>query len=240
MAQRLRQARKLAVLTGAGVSRESGIPTFRDAQTGLWASYDPARLATPQGFLADPPLVWRWYDMRRAIVLDAQPNPGHLALSEMEEMIPSVVIITQNIDGLHARAGSRDIIELHGNIARYKCFENEHPQADVQPGLGEPPRCSCGSLLRPDVVWFGENLPPAALERAFSEIRSAQVALVVGTSGLVQPAASLPFIARHHGAYLVEVNPEETATTIIADCFLQGRSGEILPRIVEAMRDLKV
>jgi NAD-dependent deacetylase len=238
--ERLRSAQKVVALTGAGVSKESGIPTFRDAQTGLWKDYDPERLATPEGFLADPPLVWQWYDMRREKIADVQPNPGHYALAELEKMIPVVVIVTQNIDGLHAKAGSRDIIELHGNITRHICFDNRHQQEKVPLKLKQPPCCRCGSLIRPDVVWFGEALPPDSLEKAFAEVRSADFIFVVGTSGLVQPAASLPYIGKQAGAYIVEVNPEETPITDIADCFLQGPSGRILSNLIEQLRAIAV
>ncbi len=232
---KLRSSKKVVVLSGAGISKESGIPTFRDAQTGMWANYDPQKLATVSGFLSDPPLVWQWYDMRREIVGKTQPNAGHLALVQLESVIPSVVIVTQNIDGLHARAGSSDIIELHGNILRFKCFGTGHLHTDVPYGLKEPPHCQCGSMLRPDVVWFGENLPELALQRAFLETAAADVVLVVGTSGLVQPAASLPFHGKRSGACVVEVNPEETPLTDIADFFLQGPSGEILPQLIQAL-----
>lgn len=234
--EQLLAASKVAVLTGAGVSKESGIPTFRDAQTGLWKDYDPERLATPEGFLADPPLVWQWYDMRREKIAEVEPNAGHHALVELEQMIPSVVVITQNVDGLHAKAGSRDIIELHGNITKNICFDNRHPQQDVPLRLKEPPTCRCGSLIRPAVVWFGEALPPNALERAFAEVRSSDFIFVVGTSGLVQPAASLPYIGKQAGAFVVEVNPEETPITDIADCFLQGPSGRILKDLIADLK----
>ncbi len=237
VARRLKSAGKICVLTGAGISKESGIPTFREAQTGLWANFDAERLATIQGYLADPPLVWQWYDTRRVGIADTQPNAGHYALVELESMIPSVVIITQNIDGLHAKAGSRDIIELHGSILKYRCFDAGHPQSDVAAGLKEPPQCRCGSMLRPDVVWFGEALPQEALERAFQEVGSADVVLVVGTSGLVQPAASLPDHGARNGAFIVEVNPEETPITEIADCLLQGLSGTVLPRLIAEMKE---
>ncbi len=236
VAKLVARAQKVVVLTGAGVSRESGIPTFREAQTGIWANYDPERLATPQGFLADPPLVWRWYDSRRAILAGVQPNPGHCAIAEMEKIVPDVLVVTQNIDGLHAKAGSSDVVELHGNITRFHCFDAEHSADEVPLGLEEPPRCHCGSMLRPSVVWFGEALPPAALHRSTREVQKADVVFVVGTSGLVYPAASIPYIAKDAGAILVEVNPEDTPHTEIADVFLRGPSGEILPRIVDACK----
>src|SRR5215813_6208113 len=202
------KAKMVVVLTGAGVSRESGITTFREAQTGILANYDPERLATPQGFLADPPLVWRWYDSRRAMLSDVKPNPGHYAIAEMEKFVPKVLVVTQNIDGLHAQAGSTDVIELHGNITSFHCFEAGHPAQDVPFGLEEPPLCHCGSKLRPAVVWFGEALPPAAMHRATREVQKADVVFVVGTSGLVYPAASIPYIGKDAGATVIEVNPE--------------------------------
>lgn len=239
VAKLVSRAKMLVFLTGAGVSRESGIPTFREAQTGMWANYDPERLATPQGFLADPPLVWRWYDSRRAILNDVQPNPGHYAIAELERQVPKVLVVTQNIDGLHAKAGSTDVVELHGNITRFHCFAGGHAAGEVALGLQEPPRCHCGSMLRPGVVWFGEALPPAELHRATREVQNADVVFVVGTSGLVYPAASIPYIAKDSGATLVEVNPEDTPITEIADVFLKGPSGEILPRVVAASKSLQ-
>lgn len=235
VAQRLRPANRVVVLTGAGVSKESGIPTFRDALTGLWADFEPEKLATPQGFLADPPLVWQWYDSRRQSVTLAQPNPGHYAIARMEKLVPRLVTITQNVDGLHAKAGSTDVVELHGNILKFKCFNAGHPCESVPANLKEPPLCHCGSVIRPDVVWFGEPLPENALQRAFFAMEQADVVLVVGTSGLVQPAASLPFYAKRGGAYVVEVNPDETPISDIADCFLAGPSGEILPKLLDRL-----
>lgn len=228
---RLSSCRKLVVLTGAGVSRESGIPTFREAQTGLWANCDPERLATPQGFLADPALVWQWYDSRRKMLSTVKPNPGHYALVELEKLVGSFVIVTQNVDGLHALAGSSDVIELHGSMKRFRCFDANHPVDDVPVGLLEPPKCQCGSMLRPDVIWFGEALPEHALKRATEEFQGADIAFVVGTSGLVQPAASLPHLAKHNGAFVVEINPETTPITDIADVFLGGPAGTILHQV---------
>jgi len=238
VAKLVARAQMVVVLTGAGVSRESGIPTFREAQTGVWANYDPERLATPEGFLADPPLVWRWYDSRRAILADVKPNPGHYAIAEMEKIVAKVLVVTQNIDGLHAKAGSTDVIELHGNITEFHCFDAGHAADDVPFGLEAPPLCHCGSMLRPAVVWFGEALPTAAIHRSTREAQKADVVFVVGTSGLVYPAASIPYIAKDAGAALIEVNPEDTPHTDIADVFLRGPSGEILPRIIEACKSL--
>lgn len=232
----LRSAKKISALTGAGVSKESGIPTFREAQTGLWAKYDPEKLATPEGFLKDPRLVWTWYDYRRNLVSQAQPNAGHIALADLQDILP-VTVVTQNVDGLHARAGSRDIIELHGSILKFFCFDNRHPADNVEPGLSEPPACTvCGAMLRPGVVWFGEALPPGALEQASNCMQTSDVVLVIGTSGLVQPAAGLPYLAKRHGAKVIEINPDTTPVTDIADIFLAGPSGIVLPALVAGLR----
>lgn len=233
-------SRHLIVLTGAGVSKESGIPTFRDALEGLWAQYDPQQLATPGAFRRNPKLVWDWYEFRRGLIAQAKPNPGHYAIADLEKRLPQVVVITQNIDNLHYAAGSRDVIELHGNLQRNKCFANcqgdptlvnvEELEWDKEAG---PPRCPhCGAWVRPDVVWFQETLPAPALERAMHLCQTADVALVVGTSGLVQPAASLPFVAQKAGALLIEVNPGWSGITQGADWYLAGPSGEILPQLV--------
>jgi len=228
----------LAVSTGAGISKESGIPTFRDAD-GLWANFDPERFATREGFLSAPDQVWLWYQERRRRVSQARPNPGHLALADLEPLFEEFYLITQNIDDLHRKAGSRNVIELHGNIFRYRCFDRDHRVDEPPRGDEVPPRCSCGSLLRPDVVWFGEPLPPESLERAYRAIQRCQAMLVVGTSGTVYPAASFPSMAKAAGARVVEVNPERTAITPEADVFLRGKAGELLPRLVQAVRERK-
>ncbi len=233
------RAQHVVVFTGAGVSKESGLPTFRDAQEGLWARYDPEELASPEGFRRNPELVWRWYAYRRTLYGDVEPNAGHLAIAELEKLVPRVVVVTQNVDDLHRRAGSTDIIELHGNIYRYKCFDNGHPVRLEELGDGDhaPPACPrCGSLVRPDVVWFGEFLPAHALERAIQESRQCDVMLVVGTSAVVQPAALLPYEAANHGASIIEVNPNPSGATRIADVFLQGPSGEMLPWLLDELR----
>ncbi|HRV95922.1 MAG TPA: NAD-dependent deacylase, partial [Anaerolineae bacterium] len=192
----LRSAGHVAVLTGAGVSAESNIPTFRDAQTGLWAKYSPEELATPQAFRRNPQLVWDWYAWRRELVSRADPNPGHFALVELAGLVPKLTLITQNVDGLHQRAGSDDVIELHGSITRIVC-SSDRRVAETWSEAGEtPPRCpDCDSYLRPDVVWFGEALPTQALHRAFQAAETCDLFLSVGTSALVHPAASLPFTA---------------------------------------------
>ena len=232
----LRDARSIAVLTGSGVSAESGVPTFREAQTGLWERYDPHELATPEAYQRDPKLVWEWYSWRRELVEKAAPNPGHLALAELERRLPGqFVLITQNVDGLHRRAGSRRVLELHGNITRSKCSVEE---IIVEPGGDDeniPPLCpGCGAYLRPDVVWFGEALPAGTLEEAFGAARSCGLFISAGTSGLVQPAASLPFEALRSGAVLVEINPNDTPLTRHADYALRSLAGEALPKLVEA------
>ncbi len=230
----LRSAGSVAVLTGSGISAESGVPTFREAQTGLWARFDPEQLATPEAFARDPRLVWEWYTWRRELVEKAAPNPGHEALVELERHIPSFALITQNVDGLHRRAGSRNVVELHGNIRRSKCSREGVVVEPREDDTGIPPSCPrCGAHLRPDVVWFGEALPVDALAEAFEAARGCNLFLSVGTSGLVQPAASLPFEALRSGAVVVEVNPNETPLTQQADYALRGWAGEVLPALVK-------
>jgi NAD-dependent deacetylase len=227
---------RVAVLTGAGVSAESGVPTFRQAQTGLWAQYDPHELATPAAFRRNPALVWEWYAWRRELVSQAQPNPAHLALVEMAHRVPAFTLITQNVDNLHQRAGSQDVIELHGNITRIRCAADGRIITPWQESDQLPPRCpDCNHYLRPDVVWFGENLPRAALERARQETEQCDLFFSIGTSALVQPAASLPLLAVENGAILVEVNPEETPLTHFADYALHGPAGEVLPALLQAV-----
>jgi NAD-dependent deacetylase len=232
----LRRAERVVVLTGAGVSAESGIPTFRDAQTGLWARYRPEDLATPEAFARNPKLVWDWYAMRRQMVLQAQPNPGHLALVEMEKHVPDFTLITQNVDGLHQAAGSRNVVPLHGDIRRVRCSEcGFHPDAWDE-NAAEVPRCpACGGLLRPDVVWFGENLPPGALGRAMQASEKAQAFLVVGTSAVVQPAASLWQLCARRGGVVAEINLEPTAISEWMDYGFYGKAGEVLPALVQAV-----
>ncbi|MCX7893645.1 MAG: NAD-dependent deacylase [Burkholderiales bacterium] len=231
----LRRARSIAVLTGAGVSAESGIPTFRDAQTGLWARFRPEDLATPEAFERDPKLVWEWYAWRRDVVAKAAPNAGHAALARLATLVPELALITQNVDGLHQRAGSRDVIELHGNIHRSRCVR-ENTVVESWADTGDlPPRCPrCGALLRPDVVWFGEMLPAAALERAEAAARGCDVFFSVGTSAAVYPAAHLPLVARDAGATVIEVNKDPTRISNAVTYVLRGPSGEILPQLLAA------
>ena len=233
----LRSARYVVVLTGAGISAESSIPTFRDAQTGLWAKYSPQELATPQAFRRNPKLVWEWYAWRRELVAQAKPNPGHLALAELEQLVPLFTLITQNVDGLHQRAGSRNVIELHGNIKRTKCFEQGH-MVDSWDETGEiPPRCpKCNSYLRPDVVWFGESLPRQALADAFAAAEQCDLFLSIGTSALVHPAASLPAVALERGTITVEINPDSTPLTPRVTYTLQGPAGQVLPNLIATLQ----
>ena len=235
LVETLRSAYSVAVLTGSGISAESGVPTFRDAQTGLWVRYDPMELATPEAFTRDPRLVWEWYAWRRKLVEGASPNPGHEALAELERRVPEFALMTQNVDGLHRRAGSQRVIELHGNIMLSKCSREGVVVASRTDGPEVPPICSrCGALLRPDVVWFGEALPVAALTQAFEVSRDCDLFLSAGTSGIVQPAASLPFEALRGGVSVVEVNPDETPLTRHVEYGLRGRAGELLPALVSA------
>jgi NAD-dependent deacetylase len=223
------------VLTGAGISAESGIPTFRDAATGLWARFDPEQLATEAGFRADPPLVWRWYAWRRELVANAQPNAGHRALAEAAERFDRLTVITQNVDGLHRRAGSDPLIELHGSIQLTTCLERcgYREQNPERVPAGEPPRCPrCGSWLRPGVVWFGEMLDEARLDEAAAAAADCDVMLVVGTSGLVYPAAGLPASARRTGATIITVNPESTELDALAAASVRGNAAGVLPALL--------
>ena len=236
----LAHARRLVILTGAGISKESGIPTFREAQQGLWAKHDPQRLATLQGFMANPKLVWDWYQFRLGLVEQAQPNPGHRAIAALEQRLPHVEVITQNVDGLHGQAGSHRVLELHGNIRRFKCLAGHTglTMADLAGQQATPPLCphpGCGALVRPDVVWFGENLDYRVLNQAIADCDACDVLLIVGTSGVVQPAASLPYHAWNARARIVEVNPEKSELTEIAHVHLSGPAGELLPQVAALM-----
>lgn len=230
---RLQAARRVAVLTGAGISAESGVPTFREAQTGLWARYNPEELATPEAFRRNPRLVWEWYVWRQARVRQAEPNAGHHALVDMERHIAELTLITQNVDGLHRRAGSHQVLELHGNLFRTKCF-NEDRLVEGWPASDDIPlHCPhCGGLLRPDVVWFGERLPVDALRAAEQAAARAEVFFSIGTSSLVYPAAELPFIALQAGATVVEINPQPTPLSPQVTFSLNGAAGIILPALV--------
>jgi NAD-dependent deacetylase len=225
----------MAVLTGAGISAESGVPTFRDAQTGLWAKFRPEELATPEAFRRHPRRVWEWYAARRAQAGSVQPNAGHHALAELEGRMGEFALITQNVDGLHQRGGSRQVLELHGNVMRTRCFD-EGVIVTAWPETDEvPPRCPrCGGLLRPDVVWFGEALPVQVLERARRAAHDCEMFLSVGTSGLVYPAAGLIDVALSGIACVVEINPDPTPYANRVAYALAGPAGQVLPALVRA------
>lgn len=235
----LQAAKRIVVLTGAGVSAESGIPTFRDPLTGLWRRFDPMELASAEAFRRDPAMVWGWYEWRRMKVMQAQPNPAHLALARLAERKREMTLITQNVDDLHERAGSVDVVHLHGSLHQPRCFACARQPETVlaapnEPEEGralEPPRCQyCGGSLRPGVVWFGEALPQAALTSAFKAAQEAELLLVVGTSGLVYPAAELPATARRAGAKVLHINPQLELEE--GDWGVAGLAGEVLPQLV--------
>lgn len=224
----------MVVLTGAGVSAESGVATFRDKTTGLWSKFNPQQLANFTSFLHDPKLVWDWYDFRKQAIHSVQPNPGHFALVDLEQLLPDFTLVTQNIDNLHQRAGSEKIIELHGNIERNYCiscgqFKNEITEL--------PPKCEfCGGLVRPDVVWFGENLPEDALRIAWQKSEESTIFMVVGTSAEVYPAARLPVEASKNGATLIVINPDETPVSVVSDYHVFEKSGVFLPLLVNEIK----
>lgn len=232
----LQNAHSVGVLTGAGISAESGIPTFRD-QGGLWQQVKPEEMANFEAFLNNPNLVQKWYQHRREIIFNSQPNAGHLALVDMENLFSKFNIITQNIDNLHQRAGSKNVIELHGNINRNYCSRCLAPAPEPVCEKPETLRCQhCGAPIRPDIVWFGEMLPPESLEDAINVCRTAEVFFSIGTSSLVHPAARLPLLAQEYGAYTVEVNPERTSITGFMDESLIGQAGVILPELLKHLK----
>lgn len=228
------QFRRIAVLTGAGISSESGVPTFR-GEAGLWREYRPEELATPGAFARNPKLVWEWYNWRRGLVAMCQPNPAHQTLAVMEAKLPAFTLITQNVDGLHNLAGNRQVIELHGNIWRMRCTREATTHIDRRAQLPQlPPHCaSCGSILRPDVVWFGEPLPAGTMTAAIEAAANCDVILVIGTSAVVQPAATIPLIAKENGAALVEINPQATSLSEYADMVLRQPAAQALPQLWE-------
>ncbi|MCI4066237.1 NAD-dependent deacylase [Micromonospora sp. R77] len=243
-AQLLREAHRVVVLTGAGISAESGVPTFRDALTGLWARFDAQRLATAEAFHADPDLVWGWYEWRRTTVGRAEPNPGHVAIATIQARIPDTTVITQNVDDLHERSGTPAAIHLHGSLFTPRCVAaaahpatlpspDDHAAPPDEGGRIPPPRCaSCGALVRPGVVWFGEPLPEAALTAAVEAATACDLLLTVGTSGTVYPAAEIPRIAARSGATVIQVNPEPTPLDRIAAVNLHGTAAQVLPTLV--------
>ena len=236
----LRDAQHLVVFTGAGVSAESGVSTFRDALTGLWARFDPMQLATPEAFLADPALVWGWYEWRRQLLLKAQPNPAHHAIVQLAQRVPRLTLITQNVDDLHERAGSADVLHLHGSIFKPRCFNCAKPYTlAAAPAMSHeqalpPPLCpDCQGMIRPGVVWFGEALPQAEMEAAFTAAEHCDVLLSIGTSGVVQPAAQIPQLALRGGAWVAHINPEPVNCQHPRELSLVGAAGHILPLLLQ-------
>lgn len=240
----LASARKLVVFTGAGVSAESGISTFRDRTTGLWARFDPQQLATPEAFRVNPPLVWGWYEARRRSILNARPNPAHIALARFGELLPEVVVVTQNVDDLHERAGSHPVLHLHGRLDEARCFRCDRPYrhpGPPPPEAGEaeitPPTCeACGHPIRPGVVWFGESLPHDVWSQVLQHVNECDALFCVGTSAVVCPAAEIPLIALSRGATVVQVNPQPTELDARVRYNLHGKAGEVLPALFEAVR----
>ncbi len=238
---RLDKARRIAVLSGAGISAESGVPTFRGSG-GLWRSHRAVDLATPEAFKRDPKLVWEFYNYRREVLSELAPNPAHIALAGLAGKLKDkdgLTIITQNVDGLHQRAGSRELLELHGNIWRVRCTEcavvteNHDVPIEILPFCRQQSRHGqCKGLLRPDIVWFGEMLPSGIFEQACSVAAEADIMLIIGTSGVVQPAASLAEYAKTNGAYTVEINPEKTPISGVMDKSITARAAELLPLII--------
>ncbi|MEO8399846.1 MAG: NAD-dependent deacylase [Ignavibacteriaceae bacterium] len=235
--QKLKVAESIVFFTGAGISAESGIPTFR-GKDGIWNKLKPEELANFDAFLRNPEMVWEWYNHRKKIVHESKPNAGHIAMAEMQNLFPNVTVITQNIDNLHRRAGSKIVYELHGNVERNYCIKCKSWYNDELKFEGEAPKCKCGGLIRPDVVWFGEFLPEDQFLSSEEAAIKSDIFFVVGTSGIVYPAASLIFTAKNSGAYIVEINTVETEITGYADESFFGKAGKILPEILKKIKNL--
>ena len=235
VAQKLKDSRKIVFVTGAGISQESGIPTFR-GKDGYWRRYDPMKLASIDAFYDDPKLVWEWYEDRRKNILSVKPNEGHFAISQMEEF-KDVVVLTQNIDGLHQRSGSTNVLELHGSIIRIKCTVCDFLDNITENFESLPPKCKCGSMLRPDVVWFGEPLPQNIWQSAIKEASICDVMIIVGTSLVVSPANTLPVYAKQNGAILIEVNPEKTVMSNDMTLSIQATSVGVLPKMLSIFKN---
>jgi len=234
VSEKLRTSRKIVFVTGAGISQESGIPTFR-GKDGLWRKYDAMKLATIEAFYDNPKLVWEWYNERRHNIFTAKPNPGHKAIAELEKY-SDVVILTQNIDGLHQRAGSSQVLELHGSIVKIKCTACDYKDEVNAEFSDIPPLCICGNILRPDVVWFGEGLPQDVWQKAIIHASNCDVMIIVGTSLVVSPANTLPIYARQNGATLIEINPDRTVMTSDMDCSIRLPSAIALPELVSIFK----
>ena len=235
VAQKLKGSKKIVFVTGAGISQESGIPTFR-GKDGYWRRYDPMKLASIDAFYDDPKLVWEWYEDRRKNILSVKPNEGHFAISQMEEF-KDVVVLTQNIDGLHQRSGSTNVLELHGSIIRIKCTVCDFLDNITENFESLPPKCKCGSMLRPDVVWFGEPLPQNIWQSAIKEASICDVMIIVGTSLVVSPANTLPVYAKQNGAILIEVNPEKTVMSNDMTLSIQATSVGVLPKMLSIFKN---
>lgn len=231
---RIRNAKKIVFVTGAGISQESGIPTFR-GKDGLWRNYDPMKLATIDAFYDDPKLVWEWYNERRKNIFSAEPNLGHKAIAELEKFV-KVVILTQNIDGLHQKAGSTKVLELHGSIIEIKCTVCKFKNKILTEFTNIPPLCKCGNILRPNVVWFGESLPQDTWKEAISHSSNCDVMIIVGTSLVVSPANTLPHYAKQNNAFLIELNPEETIMSLDMDLSVRNTSVIALPELVSIFK----
>ena len=234
ISDKLKKAKNIVFVTGAGMSQESGIPTFR-GKDGLWRKYDPMTLATIDAFYQNPKLVWEWYDERRQNILSANPNPGHIAIAELEKY-KQVSVLTQNIDGLHQRAGSTSVYELHGSIITIKCTVCDFKDKITSSFSQLPPLCKCGNMLRPDVVWFGEALPQDIWQSAMEQASSCDAMIVVGTSLAVSPANLLPVYAKENGALMIEVNPDKTLMSEMMDLSLRSSAAKALPELLSLVR----
>lgn len=231
----VREASRITVLTGAGISAESGVPIFRGKE-GLWNNYRPEELATPKAFFDNPATVWEWYDWRRSLMKKAEPNHGHFALSELERQKEKFTLITQNVDGLHQLAGSENIIELHGNLWEIRCIKCNNTERNYLVPMPQlPPKCSrCSEIMRPNIVWFGEIIPMQKIDRCILAIEDSDLFIIIGTSGLVEPAASFGFIAKENNKTVIEINLDTTPGTGLYDLSLKAKSGELLPLLVES------
>jgi NAD-dependent deacetylase len=235
--EKLIDTKYLLVITGAGISAESGIPTFR-GNDGLWQNYRAEDLATPWAFERNPEVVWRWYDWRRGIIGRAELNPGHLAIKQLEGLYDDFFLITQNVDGLHGRTGTKNMVEIHGNLWRSRCTKDGRTSMLMDVPLKSiPPTCECGNILRPDVVWFGESIPSDWLQKSYDVIDMCDTLIVAGTSGVVYPIASFPQSVKERGGCVIEINIEPTPISSIADISLFGKSGDLLPMLVKGIRE---
>ena len=237
ISENLKKAKKIVFVTGAGISQESGIPTFR-GKDGHWRKYDPMKLATIDAFNENPALVWEWYDERRKNILSAEPNNGHKAIAELEKFY-SIQVLTQNIDGLHQRAGSSSVFELHGSIIRIKCTVCDFQDNITSNFQQFPPKCHCGNILRPDVVWFGEPLPQDVWNNAIQEASLSDIMIIAGTSLVVSPANTLPVYAKQNNALLIEINPEETIMSNQMDLSIRDTSSNVIPKLIEFVKSIK-